>query len=150
MWRRVFSILAGYVAMFAIVMITFMVVVVAPDFAFRPNTAEASTVWIIYTLIASFIAAIVGGAVTAKLAKSQRRPAVIGLAALVFVLGILSAMGNATRTPPGELPPEVINDVFKRAEKAVQPTAYAWTVPFVGAAGALIGGGVFRRPPQSL
>jgi hypothetical protein len=145
MLRSLLAAFAGYIAMSVMVMATFMVVFFAPEFAFRPRTAEASTGWIIYTLIASFFAAIVGGWVAAKLGKSQARRAVFLLAAFVCITGLGSAAANAGREPQGELPPEVLANTMERASHAVQPQAYSWTVPFLGAAGVLLGGHLASR-----
>ena len=74
-------------------------------------------------LLSGFLFAGVGGWIAAHLAPSGPLWHAGALALLVLVLGIATAaQGGAVR--------------------AGQPQWYAWTLPFVGAAGALLGGWV--------
>ncbi len=77
--------------------------------------------YLLVNLLTGFACAGVGGWIAAHLAPVAPFAHSIGVAAIVLVLGIATAaQGGAVR--------------------AGQPQWYAWTLPFVGAAGALIGG----------
>jgi hypothetical protein len=83
--------------------------------------ATPTPAYLAVNLLVGFGCALAGGWVAASLAP--RAPAVHGdvLAGLVLLLGVgTAAQGGATR--------------------AAQPQWYAWLLPFVGAAGAVVGG----------
>lgn len=83
----------------------------------RPPTAPYLTV----NLLMGFVFAVVGGWIAAHLAPAGPLWHAIALAAGVLVLGVATAaQGGAVR--------------------AGQPQWYAWTLPFIGATGALLGG----------
>jgi hypothetical protein len=98
--------------------------------------------WMTYTLAASFLAAALGGWVTILIAR--HRWAGLALAAILFVFGTISAVHNTMRqreTRPTFTDSET---TLERASQAVQPTAYAFTLPALGAVGVLFGA-YYRR-----
>ena len=83
----------------------------------RPPTAAYLTV----NLLMGFAFAVVGGWIAAHLAPAGALWHAIALAVGVLVLGVATAaQGGAVR--------------------AGQPQWYAWTLPFIGATGAVLGG----------
>jgi len=94
-----------------------------------------------YFLVISLMGSAMAGYVAAQLAGPQPRRAILGLAALILVLGLTSAIGQTFREPaPPPLTPEVLADPMARAGHAVQPVWYAFTLPVVGLLGVLVGG----------
>jgi hypothetical protein len=139
MLRYVLSVIAGYAAMAVVVMAGFAVAFVAPDFAYQKDSLDVSTGWLVYTLVLSLVGAIVGGFVCGWIARDYRP--VVALAALALAFGLFEAARNAGRARPTKSPQEIAAmSMMDKAQISVQPTAYAWTLPFVGAAGVLIGG----------
>jgi hypothetical protein len=135
--RFIVAVVVGYACMFVLVAAAFAPAMVAPDLAFRAGTAEVTSGWLVYALVASLVAAAVGGFVAAHIARSRR--AAVVLAVLVFVLGLASAVANEMRErPPADVPAEMTP--ADRASRAVQPTWYAFAMPLLGAAGAVAGG----------
>lgn len=138
MLRIAFAVIVGYVAMALAVLLVFSVVLIAPDVAMWPGTSQATPAWIVYTLIASFAAAIAGGWLSARIAATRR--AATAMAVVALLLGLAAAFQNEQRrrTPPAPLSPSATT--LERASRAVQPTAYAFSIPFLSAAGVLLGG----------
>jgi hypothetical protein len=89
-----------------------------------PTPAEGAmpsptTPYIVVNLLCGLAAAWLGGMVALRVAKGET-DAVLGLAGLVFLMGVITALGN----------------------KGQQPSWYAWTLPVLGVVGVLVGGGV--------
>jgi hypothetical protein len=128
--------------MAVLVMAAFSVALVAPDLAFQAGTFDVTPGWLAYTLTASLAAAAVGGFVAAVVGRSR---AVRALAVLVVVVGLGSAVNNVRRERPAATEDPSGLSVTERAMKAVQPTWYAFALPFLAAAGVLLGGQVRGR-----
>jgi len=140
MVREASGVIVGYLAMVAVVMLTFPVaqVLVGPERAFRPESYEVSGLWLAVSFVLGAAAAVVGGWVCARIGRSTR--AVKVLAGGVLVLGLLMAVpallqGNAAPAEPRT--PDVT--YFEALQKAKQPPWVALLNPFVGAAGVLLG-----------
>jgi hypothetical protein len=141
MGRLILAVLLGYLVMAVCVMLAFSVAFVAPDFAFEKDSYEVTPAWIGYALLLSFVAAAVGGFVAVWLAGRPDARAAVALAGVVFLLAVGSAVVQLGRDRPEAKPAEIAREgMMERASKAVQPTWYAFTLPFLGAAGALLGG----------
>jgi hypothetical protein len=149
MLRAVLSVLLGYAVLVLCVMVTYTLlwVLVGQEAAFRPGTTEVTATWLAFALPLSFVAAALGGLVAVRVARSRARGATLGLAGLVFLLGVASALGEPGPETPAAAPGEI--SAFEAATQARQPGWVAWILPFLGAAGVVAGGAVALRggPP---
>ncbi len=146
MGRAIGAVIAGYIAMAAVIFVAFTAAYAAmgADGAFRPGTYEVSTLWLVVSLAVSFGAAVVGGLVCAAIARTATPPKV--LAAVVVVLGLASALPTLTR---GDAEPKARSGGVSNSEamrNAEQPVAVALALPFIGALGVLAGAALRRRP----
>src|SRR5262245_13350305 len=99
MARTLVAVLIGYMVMACVVMLAFVLALRIPDFAFEPGTATATAGLMGYSLVISFIAAVMAGWVAGRLAGAHCRRAVLGLAALMLVLGLAMAIGQLMHEP---------------------------------------------------
>ncbi len=141
MGKKILAVIIGYVVMVAFIFITFTVVYIAmgTDGAFQPGVYDVSIIWILASIILGILAAILGGLVCVMIAKDQGTAKI--LAGLVLALGLAlavpAAMGVEEETPnlrSGEV------GVMESMQVARQPLWVVFLNPFIGAAGALIGG----------
>jgi hypothetical protein len=141
MLRTIGGVLGGYVTMFMLVFITFTIAYLAmgADGAFKPGSYEVTTLWIVATIALGLIAAIVGGIVCSAIAKNSK--AVLALAGLVLVLGLLSAVPALTTSSASETKVRA-GDVgnMEAMMNAKQPAWIALLNPLIGVAGVMIGG----------
>lgn len=139
MARLVLGILSGFVVMVIFILITFALVapVLGLDRLFAAGTWEPSTFWLTLSISLSVAGAIIGGWTARRVGRSDG--AVRGLAALVFVMGVWSAVAGMSDTTRGGVrdATATMNDAASRAR---QPTWIAFLNPLIGAAGALAGG----------
>jgi hypothetical protein len=131
------AVVVGYLVMAVFVMAAFSLALVAPDLAFEAGSFDVTPGWLAYTLVASLAAAAAGGFAAAAVGRTR---AVRVLAVLVVVVGLSSAVNNLRRERPAATDDPSSLSVTERAMKAVQPTWYAFTLPFLAAAGVLLGG----------
>jgi hypothetical protein len=116
--RSIAAVVAGFLALVVLILASTPILVrlLLPEPGQRPTAA-----YLIANLLTGFAFAAVGGWVAARLAP--RAPVVHAGAMAAIVLGV----GVVTAAQGG-------------AARSGQPTWYAWTLPFVGAAGVLLGG----------
>ena len=140
MGRIVGGVVAGYVAMFALLFIVFSAAYFAlgANGAFQPGSWNPSGGWIALTIVLGFGAAIAGGYLCATIARDRRGP--LGLVGLVIVLGVLSAFPAVTGADPAAAGPrpETVA-MFEAMSNAVQPVWVALLNPVLGAVGVLVG-----------
>jgi amino acid transporter len=140
MLRRIASVIVGYLV---IAVLTFVGILAAygilgSDVAFRPGSFEVSGQWITVVLLLGLLAAILGGAVCAAIARGQRASWV--LAALILVLGLVMAL--PTLSPRYDEEPTARDGelgVFEAMQVGRHPAWVSFANPFVGAVGVLIG-----------
>jgi hypothetical protein len=145
MGKAIVSVILGYVVMAVTVFITFTVayLVLGADGAFKPETYDITTTWVVISIVLSFVAAIAGGIVCAAVAKSPKPPKV--LAAFVLILGLLLTIPSLTRD---EVQPEVRmgeTGNIEAMQGARQPLWITLLNPFIGAVGILVGAGLVMR-----
>lgn len=146
MARSILAVIGSYVLMFILTFITFsgMYMVLRADGSFKPGTFESSNLWTGTAFVASFVIAVIAGFVCAAIARGGKAPLV--LAIVVFVLGLLLAVPSlmAKRTNAGLVR---VGDVpmMEAMQKAQEPDWAPFALPFIGAAGVLIGGKLKRR-----
>ncbi len=99
--RTVLAVIAGYIAMFLLVIILFTIAYLAmgADLSFKPGSYEPSLLWIVVSFVLGLIAAIAGGWICAAIAPGTKAP--VALVVVVIVLGLLTSIrsSNATRHP---------------------------------------------------
>jgi len=140
MSRLIRGVILGYLTMAVVIFATFTGAYLAlgADGAFEPGTYEVSTVWIVASIVLGLVAAVLGGFVCAAVARNRK--AVLALAGLVFVLGIVFAIPVLTADYPG--PAERTAEVGNMAamKNARQPAWIALLNPLLGAVGVVLGG----------
>lgn len=139
MGRAIVSVVVGYVAMFAAIFLTFsgLYLALGPELSFQPGSYEPSVLWTVVSFALGVGAAILGGYVCARIARTATPPKV--LAGVVLVIGLLSAVPvlMAAATPAEARTGEVGN--LDAMMKAKQPAWVALANPFVGLVGVLLG-----------
>ena len=154
MVRALAAVILGYLGMALWVMMALGIAwqLLGEDFAVDPQTNRATAAWIALNLPLSFLGALLGGWLTASIARAKADSAVRALASLVVVLGLAMAF---TTTFRDDSTPQVAEDVEQPSSadstmmQAEQPVWYTFLVPFVGLAGVMIGGTIRRRASSS-
>jgi len=136
--RGVLAIVAGYLVMAAIVALATMAafVVIGADRVFHAGTFHPSALWLVTCFSFSFIAAILGGIVCARIGGRDTGTL---LGVLVFVLGIAMLAPTVRHPDAGPVlrPANVsARDAMIRAR---QPLWATLAFPIIGAVGTLIG-----------
>ena len=145
MGRAIFSVVVGYVAMFAAMFLVFsgLYLILGQELSFQQGSYEPSMLWTVVSFALGMGAAVFGGYVCAWIARRATPPKV--LAVMVLVIGLLSAipvlMAAAT---PGETRTGELGNLDAMM-KAKQPAWVAVANPFIGLAGVLLGARL-RRP----
>lgn len=140
MGRLIGAVLLGYVTLALLIFACFTLAYMAmgADRAFRPGVYDVSTVWVVMSIVVSFLAALAGGRVARHIAGTATGPRV--LAAVVVVLGVvmtLATMGGATEAA-GARPDGV--GAMDAMQVAQTPFWVMLLNPFIGALGILLGG----------
>lgn len=147
MLRTVLAAIVGYLALALFVGVALMVawMMVGAGFAFRPGTTDVTLGWLAINIPLSFIGAVLGGFVAALIDRSPRKTAVKVLALLVVALGLALALKTLRAGTPQ--PPKPISELssLEAGAYAKQPTWYSFAIPFIGAAGILMGGHLQKR-----
>src|SRR5215813_11766550 len=146
MARSIIAVIAGYVAMFVLVFVTFTCVflLMGTEWSFKPNSFEASNRWIAMSLVANLVIGIIGGFICALIARGSKAP--IALAIVVFALGMLLAIPSmmAHKAGAGEVRTGNVSQM-EAMTKANEPLWVPFTFPIIGAIGVLIGGKLKRQ-----
>jgi hypothetical protein len=144
MLRAIGAVVLGYVAMAAIVFVSFAVAYLAmgAEGAFQPESYEVSRLWLVVWFVGSLAAAVAGGWVCAAVAKSAKP--VVALAVLVLMLGAIQA--TCELALPRDTPTTRSGDVgnFEAMTNARMPPWVAITTPLLGFVGTLLGGRLKR------
>lgn len=138
MLRAIIGGIAGYIVMFAIVLVGLSVafMVMGQDKAFQAGTYDITMLWAGVMLAVGIVAAVLGGVACMMIAmKGSKAP--VGLAVFVLVMGGLTAVMAFGAEDPG--PRLADTETFEAASKAQQPV---WTLianPLIGAVGVILG-----------
>lgn len=140
--RNVGGAVLGWVVMVGAIFLFFAVLwmVLGPDGAFEPGSWEVSGAWLLGSIFAGLLAAVIGGLVCAWVAADNR--GVLMLIALVMVLGVAAALGDVAVTE-GARPAQV--DLVEAMNSGRQPKWLAWLNPVLGAVGAFAGSRLARN-----
>ena len=138
MGRAIAGVIVGYATMFAFVFVTFSLAYVSlgADRAFAPGTYAVSGVWILVSLVLSFLAAVAGGRVCRRVARAPKP--VMALAVLVVVLGAAMAVPSFN-APDDPTTLQRAGDVpnMEAMQKARPPAWMSVLTPLVGAVGVM-------------
>ncbi len=146
MARSIIGVIVSFVTMFILNILVFvgLYVVVGADNAFKPHRFLASNRWILMSVIATFITAIIAGLICAAIAKGGKAP--LALAVVIIVVGCLGglravtkARANADLIRLGNVPSR------EAAQKAYWPIWVPFAFPVIQGIGAVIGGKLRRR-----
>lgn len=148
MLRKIIGVVAGYIAMAALIFILFttLYLILGAEGAFQPGNYQASTTWLVLSTILGLIAAVIGGLVCVMIAKDHK--AAIWLAGLVLVLGIILAI------PSLNVPYDEMNKVregnvdnIEAMQNAKQPPIALILNPIIGAIGVIAGSRLKKNKP---
>ena len=101
-----------------------------------------STAWNAAALVSGFIAAVIAGWVALKVGRSALAVKIlVGLMLVLGIFGALTAESAYEKRAQKAVDKPVADLTFMEAGAvAKNPAWYNWVIPFVGAAGALLGG----------
>jgi cytochrome bd-type quinol oxidase subunit 2 len=139
MLKSFLAVITSYVVMFIFLFAAFTgcYLALGTEGAFRTDSYEVSTVWIVLTVVVCLLAGVIGGFLCAAISKSWKTCQVFAF--IVFFLGLLACIPAIRRSPdaPNVRAGEVSNlDAMKLA---VQPMWLHLLTPVVSAAGVLLG-----------
>jgi hypothetical protein len=140
MGRLMGAVLLGYVTLAILIFagLTLAYVAVGADGAFRPGVYDVSALWVVLSFVVSFGAAVAGGWVARRIARTPTGPRV--LAGVVVVLGVvvtLATMGGAAEVIGARTEAIGAMDAMRVART---PLWIMLLNPLVGALGILLGG----------
>lgn len=140
--RNVGGAVLGWVVMAGAVILLFggLWMVLGPDGAFQPQSWEVSGMWLLGSIVASLLAAVLGGLVCTWVAADDR--GLLMLMVLVVVLGVFLALGDAPAAE-GIRPAEV--DMADAMNFAREPRWLAWLNPVLGVVGVFAGSRLVRN-----
>ncbi len=146
MGRKILAVVAGYAAMAVLVMVVFSLALatLGTSLVFVEGTTRPSGGWLAFSLVVSLVAAAAGGWVAARIGHQATAAKI--LAGVVLILGLIMAVAQPERDP--ERAQQIIDEaggvegvaMGDLADIAEQPAWFAWVIPFLGAAGVLVGG----------
>lgn len=143
MLRNILGVIAGYAVMALCIFLVFTVayLVLGADGAFRPESWQVSTTWLILSIVVGLGAAWVGGLVCQRIAQSTR--AAVYLIAVVVILGIVTIVFTGD---PAMTDPRLVDPGWQNAmNNAQQPAWIMYLNPFIGALGIAWGGGLLSK-----
>ena len=145
MGRAILSVVVGYLVMFATIFLTFsgLYLLLGQELSFQPDSYDPSVLWTVVSFALGVGAAVLGGYVCVRIARTATPPKVLAGAVLViglvFAVPVLLAASKPAETRTGEV------GNLDAMMKAKQPAWVAVANPFVGLVGVLLGGRL-RRP----
>jgi len=147
MARSIIAVIASYVLMFVLTFIIFsgLYMVLRADGSFKPGTFESSSLWTASAFVACLVIGVIAGFVCAAISRGGKAPFV--LAIVVFALGLLLAIPSlmAKKTNAGLVRGSGDVPMMEAMQKAQEPDWAPFALPFITAAGVLIGGRLKRR-----
>jgi hypothetical protein len=134
--RILVAVIAGFLVMVIWVMgMTILsVLVLEPELIRGSEPTQLRAGFWVLNIGMSFLGAVMGGGAAALIAGPRRARAINILAAFVLALGIILGAGSAAE-----------RDVAAAGDAMYEPAWYSWAIPFVGAAGVLVGGALAGR-----
>jgi hypothetical protein len=138
MLRSIGGVVVGYVALFIVTAGLFMTMWfgLGPDQIFEPGTFHPNIILNIGAPAISVLGALLGGWVCAKVSRSRK--AVIALASIVLIVGLVAAYFTLQKPEPGARDPKWT--AKETMDHGREPNWYALANPFIGCFGILLGG----------
>jgi hypothetical protein len=138
MVRKIIAIVVGYLVMFVLVFATFTgaYAVLGAEGAFKPGSYDVTGTWAGVSVILSFVAAVAGGWVAARIGRGGR--AAVLLAVVVVLMGIVFAIPNLNAPKTDEVRTADVSN-SDAMMKARQPAGLTLLTPVIGALGVLTG-----------
>lgn len=138
MVRNIVGVVVGYIAIFVAVFVTYTLAffVLGVEGSYQEGTYFVSALWIIVSLVLSFVAAAVGGFVCKLVAKNNQ--AVKILAGVALVLGLLMAFGESKKDHGDVTRPDDVA-VMEAMMNSVQPNWVGFVVTLIHVGGILYG-----------
>lgn len=138
MARLIAAIVVGYLVMFVLVFATFTgaYALLGADGSFRPGSYEVTGTWVAVSVILSFLAAVAGGLVAARVGRSTRAAAL--LAVVVVILGVIFAIPSLNAPKTDDVRTADVSN-SEAMMKAQQPPVVTIITPVIGALGVLTG-----------
>jgi len=137
--KSILAVVAGYAAMavFYFAVFTGVYIALGAERAFKTDSYEVSTLWLVVSVVITLCGAVVGGFVCAAISKSTRTSQVFAF--IVFLAGILLCLPALMRDDesPHVRAGEVPN--MQAMQLAVTPNWMHLLSPVIGAAGVLLG-----------
>ncbi|MEM7229473.1 MAG: hypothetical protein AAF432_11740 [Planctomycetota bacterium] len=151
--RGIAGVIVGYIATIIVVFTGFTVLwmVMKAEGAFKTESWEVTTNWVIAGMVIGLVGALVGGIVCKLVAANSIAPK--AFAGIVLVLGLLTAVATGAAYAAADEDGESDKAAFPAADvsmvdamtNAEQPPLALWTNPFIGAVGILIGASLVGR-----
>lgn len=145
MVRAIVAVIVSYLLMFVLMFVLFtgMYLWLGADRAFQPGVYDASNLWIALSCVVTLVAAFIAGWVCVAIARTSK--ASMGLAVAIFVLGLFLAIPAIMAHNASHIfrTGEVTN--MEAMQRAKEPIWAPVLFPFIGVAGALIGGKLKRQ-----
>jgi MFS family permease len=143
MARTIGAVIAGYLAMALFIFATFTAayLMMGAEGSFQAGSYEISGIWIAVSIVLSVIAALLGGWLCRLIGRSPKAP--VALAALVLVLGILSAFLEMKKVVPAVRLGDVNN--MQAMQNAKTPAWLLFLNPVIGMAGVMAGSKLKRE-----
>ena len=140
MTKKILGVVAGYIAMAAIIFLTFtgLYLLLGADGSFEPGNYNVSTTWLLLSFLLGLIAAIIGGFVCVLIARDRK--VAMWLAGIVLVLGFvvaIPALGESDDERNKVREGEVSNT--EAMQNAKQPPLTLILNPIIGAIGVIAG-----------
>lgn len=147
MWRTLAAVIAGYVTMALIVFagLTAAYLAMGTARAFEPGSYDVSKLWIVVSIVVMVAAALAGGFVCGKVAKTGT--AVKVLIGVVVVLGLFSAVSAMNQPAPATPRPESLTN-FEAMTQAKPPAWAGFMNVLIGVVGVAVGAG--RKAPRNI
>jgi hypothetical protein len=146
MARAIIAVVVSYLLMFVLMFVTFTCIylLLGADGAFKPGIYDASNLWIALSFVVTLVVSTIAGWICVAIAKTGK--ASMGLAIVIFVLGLFLAIPSimARNANPNMVRTGNVSNM-EAMQRAKEPIWVPLLFPFVGAAGALIGGKLKRR-----
>lgn len=148
MLKSIVAIVVSYVVIFLLffAVVAGLYVMLGSERVFQPDSYEISNLWLVLTIVLSFLAWMLGGWLCVAISKSLRTGQIF--AVIVFVAAAIGCLLSLNRE--GEGPHVRASEVtFKDGlERTVTPRWFHFVNPVVTLAGALVGTRLKRRNAQ--
>ena len=148
MLKSILAIIVSYVALFVLFMAIFtgLYFALGVERVFQSDSYEVAMLWIVLTLVISFLVSIFAGYLCGAISKSWRTCQIFAL--IVFLLGLIQCLSALKRNP--EMPTIRAGEVgmFEAMGLAVSPMWLHFVNPILSGAGVLLGARSKRRDPM--